>query len=66
MTNEELIVELSRDLKITQGMAERYHNYWQLELEKRVNFETKLAGCEENLKWANDKLDSISKENGLL
>jgi hypothetical protein len=47
-------------------MSERYHNYWQLELEKRINFETKLAGCQENLKWANDKLDSISRENGLL
>jgi len=66
MTNEKLIVELSRDLKIAQEMSERYHNYWQLELEKRINFETKLAGCQENLKWANDKLDSISRENGLL
>jgi hypothetical protein len=66
MTNENLIVELSRDLKITQEMAERYHNYWQLELEKRIKIEKKLAECTSNLEWANNRLDFISKENGLL
>lgn len=65
MTNENLIVELSRDLKITQEMAERYHNYWQSEIEKRCSFEKKAAEFEEALKWANDKLDSISKESGM-
>jgi hypothetical protein len=65
MTNEELIVELSRDLKITQEMAERYHNYWHLELDKRRELENQLLECGKNLKWANDKLDSISKENGM-
>jgi hypothetical protein len=57
MTDEKLIVELSRDLKIAQEMADRYHNYWQLELEKRIDLEKKLAECTENLKWANDNLD---------
>jgi len=44
-------------LKIAQELAERYHNYWQLELEKRIDLEKKLAECTENLKWANDNLD---------
>ena len=66
MTNENLIVELSRDLKITQEMAERYHDYWQLELEKRIKIEKKLAECTSKLEWANNRLDFISKENGLL
>lgn len=66
MTNEKLIVELARDLKVTQETAERYHNYWQLELERRVEVEKKLASCASNLEWANDRLDFISKENGLL
>jgi len=57
MTDEKLIVELSRDLKIAQELADRYHNYWQLELEKRIDLEKKLAECTENLKWANDNLD---------
>jgi hypothetical protein len=57
MTNEKLIVELSRDLKMAQEMSERYHEYWQLELDKRRELEEKLALCEENLKWANDNLD---------
>jgi len=57
MTDEKLIVELSRDLKIAQELAERYHNYWQLELEKRIDLEKKLAECTESLKWANDNLD---------
>jgi hypothetical protein len=58
MTNEKLIVELSRDLKMAQEMSERYHEYWQLELDKRRELEGKLALCEENLKWANDNLDA--------